>query len=74
MYKPDVTIRRLLPAGNPVEGSELQLQCDVDSKPPPQAVGGLRIAALNKSDNGTYRCLARNAVGSSHRDFTLIVH
>uniref|UniRef100_A0AAJ7SMA2 Cell adhesion molecule 1-like n=1 Tax=Petromyzon marinus TaxID=7757 RepID=A0AAJ7SMA2_PETMA len=123
-YKPDVTIRRLLPAGNPVEGSELQLQCDVDSKPPAQAVvwwgprgggggggaaggrgdeedeeaedeeaeggggggggfservnldgkGGLRIGALNKSDNGTYRCLARNAVGSSHRDFTLIVH
>ncbi|XP_053308651.1 cell adhesion molecule 1 isoform X5 [Spea bombifrons] len=34
----------------------------------------LLINTLNKTDNGTYRCLAFNAVGKASGDYTLFVH
>ncbi|XP_063292445.1 cell adhesion molecule 1 isoform X4 [Pelobates fuscus] len=36
--------------------------------------GSLVFSTLNKTDNGTYRCEASNAVGSTTADYTLFVH
>lgn len=34
----------------------------------------LYIDSLNKSYNGTYRCMAANAVGEAYADYVLFVH
>ncbi|XP_015239155.1 PREDICTED: cell adhesion molecule 1-like isoform X1 [Cyprinodon variegatus] len=49
----------------------------VDEDVPPHAVvtgSDLYIENLNKSYNGTYRCVASNAVGEAYDDYTLYVY
>lgn len=49
----------------------------VDDDVPSHAVitgGDLYIENLNKSYNGTYRCVASNAVGESYDDYILYVY
>lgn len=49
----------------------------VEEDVPPHAVvtgSDLYIANLNKSYNGTYRCVASNVVGEAYDDYTLYVH
>uniref|UniRef100_A0A3P8WE08 Cell adhesion molecule 1 n=2 Tax=Cynoglossus semilaevis TaxID=244447 RepID=A0A3P8WE08_CYNSE len=49
----------------------------VDDDVPPHAVitgGDLYIENLNKSYNGTYRCVASNSVGESYDDYILYVY
>ncbi|XP_036180165.1 cell adhesion molecule 1 isoform X5 [Myotis myotis] len=49
----------------------------VDDEMPQHAVlsgPNLFINNLNKTDNGTYRCEASNAVGKAHSDYTLYVY
>ncbi|XP_067421915.1 cell adhesion molecule 1 isoform X2 [Emydura macquarii macquarii] len=47
-----------------------------DEMPQHVVVSGsnLLISNLNKTDNGTYRCEASNAVGKSHADYMLFVY
>ncbi|KAM6370595.1 cell adhesion molecule 1 isoform 8-T8 [Pluvialis apricaria] len=49
----------------------------VDDEMPQHVVvsgSNLLISNLNKTDNGTYRCEASNAVGKSHADYMLFVY
>lgn len=49
----------------------------VDEDVPPHAVvtgSDLYIENLNKSYNGTYRCVASNAVGEAYDDYVLYVY
>lgn len=49
----------------------------VDEDVPPHAVvtgSNLYIENLNKSYNGTYRCVASNTVGEAYDDYILYVH
>lgn len=49
----------------------------VDEDVPPHAVvtgSDLYIENLNKSYNGTYRCVASNAVGEAYDDYILYVY
>lgn len=49
----------------------------VDEDVPPHAVvagSELYIENLNKSYNGTYRCVASNAVGEAYDDYILYVY
>ncbi|XP_064029203.1 cell adhesion molecule 1 isoform X7 [Pogoniulus pusillus] len=49
----------------------------VDDEMPQHVVvsgSNLLISNLNKTDNGTYRCEASNAVGQSHADYLLFVY
>lgn len=49
----------------------------VDEDMPPHAVvtgHDLYIENLNKSYNGTYRCVASNAVGEAYDDYALYVY
>lgn len=49
----------------------------VDEDVPPHAVvtgSNLYIENLNKSYNGTYRCVASNTVGEAYDDYMLYVH
>ncbi|KAL0162694.1 hypothetical protein M9458_042090, partial [Cirrhinus mrigala] len=48
----------------------------VDDDVPPHAVitgSDLYIENLNKSYNGTYRCMASNSVGETYADYILYV-
>ena len=49
----------------------------VDDDVPSHAVitgGDLYIENLNKSYNGTYRCVATNTVGEAYEDYVLYVY
>lgn len=49
----------------------------MDEDVPPHAVvtgSNLYIENLNKSYNGTYRCVASNTVGEAYDDYVLYVH
>ncbi|KAJ3589825.1 hypothetical protein NHX12_010666 [Muraenolepis orangiensis] len=78
------------PQGLTREGENLELTCQARGKPQPQknwvkvdddvpshAVitgGDLYIENLNKSYNGTYRCVATNTVGEAYDDYVLYVY
>uniref|UniRef100_M4AU77 Cell adhesion molecule 1b n=1 Tax=Xiphophorus maculatus TaxID=8083 RepID=M4AU77_XIPMA len=85
LYKPEVKIVVTYPDGLTREGDNLDLTffhthinwLRVDEDVPPHAVvtgSDLYIENLNKSYNGTYRCVASNAVGEAYDDYVLHVY
>ncbi|XP_010221445.1 PREDICTED: cell adhesion molecule 1 [Tinamus guttatus] len=66
----------LIPWGRHSRPTDMRWLRVDDEMPQHVVVSGsnLLISNLNKTDNGTYRCEASNAVGKSHADYMLFVY